>query len=278
MQATLHRSHPVFDIEAEIVRAKNCPSPVDLKSWQDRIDRAVGKTTDGKSRLRIIWGQDMNLASMFSCGQRRSKYPFWRYEEDGAIHDIGVPRFYVEELHGNFELQQKGLWDKARFYYDEESREFIDVLGPIPEEGFYSCVFLIAHHDTLCCDGKGVVNNEPCLGAYRGPVDTDMQRIRRMKWRRDHASNDERLPSESRIRKRSQDATEKRDEHWRAGIRAAIEDYSKTRSFAWTSLDPGLQAWGRYHFLAAHNRSGLKRENNNANSDSNGSAPAQDGA
>ena len=267
----MRQSHPVFDIEAEIVKARNQVSPVDLRIWQDRLDKIAGKTVEGKSKLRIVWGQDYNLASMISCGQRRLKYPFWRYEEGGEIHDIGTPRFYIEELHLNAELKRNGGWDKARYYWDEGV--MIDVLGPIPDEGFYTCLFMIASHDELCCNGKGVVKHEPCLGAYRPPVDSDLQRIRRMKQRRDAASNDDNAPSESLLRKRAADMTEKRDEIWRKNTREAIDDYFKTRAHSWFTLDPAPYSWGKYHFTGGHSKSGLTQEAINA-----GSNAVKDGA
>src|SRR5262245_49127537 len=135
---TVHTSHPLFDIESAIVANRNQPSPVDLKPWQNRIDSIVGKTPDGKSRLRIVGGQH---GTTFSCGKTRRKYPFWRYEDAGEIVDIGIPRFYVEELHTNSELHHKDAWDNARYYYDEATRELIDVLGPVPQDGFYSALF-----------------------------------------------------------------------------------------------------------------------------------------
>lgn len=250
----------LFDIEAEIIKARNQPSPVDLKPWQDRIDAIVGKTATGKSRLRIVWGQSFEHASSIICGRRALRYPFYRYEEGGAIHDIGIPRFYIEELHGNAELKHKDAWDRSRYYFDEYTREMIDVLGPIPEEGFYTSLFQIAHHDDLCCSGKEVVKGEPCLGGYREPGEIDLTRIRRMKWRRDHASNDENLPSESLLRKRAQDLTEKRDEKWRTGIRERVEDFMNTHAWKFTTFDPTEIGWGRFHFTGAHSKSGLKKK------------------
>lgn len=268
---SLRNSHPVFDIESEIVKARNQPSPVDLKLWQDRIEKIAGFSSTGKPRLRIVWGQ---AADMFSCGRMAKKYCFWKLQQGAEIHDIGIPRFYVEELHTNTELKGNDGWNRARYYRDEVTGETIDVLGPLPEEGFYTCVFMIAHHDDLCCSGKEVVRHEPCLGAYRPPTDADLQRIRRMKWRRDTASNDERAPSESLLEKRTESATEARDERWRRNTREVVDDYIKTRSHSWGTLDPAPFSWGKYHFMGSHNKSGLKPKETNANS----SATAQDGA
>ena len=253
-------NHPLFDIERAIIANRNQPSPIDLKPYQRQLDALVGETVTGRSRLRIVWGQDFEGASAIICGRRALKYPFYRYEEGGSIHDIGIPRFYVEELHSNAELQRKDAWDKARYYFDEDSREMIDVLGPIPEEGFYTALFQIAHHDDLCCGGKEVVKGEPCLGAYREPDESDLLRVRRMKWRRDHASNDENAPSESLLRKRALDLTEKRDEKWRRNIREAIEDYARTRSHSWGTLDPAVYQHGRFHWAGSSAKSGATVE------------------
>lgn len=265
----LQTSHSVFDVESEIIKARNQPCPVELKPWQNRLDAIAGKTINGKSRLIIEWGQS---ATMFSCGKIRAKYPFYRYEEGGEIHDIGIPRFWISELHGEAELKAADRWERSRYYWDEATGERIDVLGPVPEDGFYTAVFMIASHDEWCCGGKGVVKGEPCLGSYRPPCDSDLQRVRRMKYRRDKASNDENNPSESSLERQANHMSEKREDAWREKTRAAIEDYTKTRSHSWFTLDPGPFSWGKYHFTGAHSRSGLKsKENNGSSSTPNGS-------
>lgn len=263
-------SHPVFDLESEIVKAGNCPSPVDLAPWQQRLDDIAGKTVEGRSRLRIVWGQDENLASMICCGRRVHKYPFW-YRED--LSTIGKPRFFVEELHNLSELNHGGAWERARYKRTAAGIVEEDVLGPIPEEGFYTSVFLIAHHDELCCAASGMVNGEICMGAYRPPADTDLQRIRRMKTNRDQASNDERKPSDARLAKRIEAATEARNEKWRAATREVIDDFMKNHAWRFTEDDPTALGWGRFHFTAGHSKSGLTKENeSNVSSDSGRSA------
>lgn len=258
-------SHPVFDVEREIVRTGNCPSPIDLLPWQARIDAIAGKTPDGKSRLRIVWGQE---AEAYICGQRRKKYPFWRYMDGGEIVDIGVPRFYVEELHTNAELHKRDAWERARYFWDEVTGSLLDVLGPVPEEGFYTAVFMIAYHDDYCCGGRGHVKHEPCLGAFRPPSDEDLTRIRKIKYLRDHASNDQRAPSDTLIEKWTDEAAEKRDDRWRLRIREAIQDFMRTHSYRFTTDDPSELSWGKYKFTAAHSRSGLRKEGNFVRNDS----------
>lgn len=245
MSQRIHQSHPTFDVEAEIVRAGNRPSPVDLKVWQRRIDDIVGKTVEGRSRLRIVWGQDVQ---MFCLGRMCHKYPFWRYEEDGEIRDIGTPRFYVEELHDMDELKGEEGWNAARYQWD--GLEKLDVLGPLPQDGVYTSVFLIAHHDDLCCGGSGVVKGELCLGAYRPPSDADLTRIRRMLYNRNHASKQDLHLDEGRVRKLTAEMLEKRDAKWNENTRAVIDDWMKTHGHRITdSMNHKQLAHGKYKFM-----------------------------
>lgn len=248
------QSHPVFDIEDRIIEAGNQPSPVNLKPWQDQIDRIVGKTPEGKSRVRIVWGQSYEQTKMICFDRWVLKYPFWRVRNGEEIQDIGKPRFFVEELHGNAELNRKDAWENARYSWINGVRW--DVLGPIPEEGYYECLFQIAHHDHLCCGGKGVIKNVPCMGAYREPIESDMERIRQMYFRREQASNDEIAPSPELIQKHVVDATEARDEKWRVGIKETIEDFMRTHGHRFNTHDPGVLRNGKYHFMGGHSTSG----------------------
>ena len=254
---TFRASHPIFDIESEIVKTGNVPSPVDLIPWQERIDKIAGKTVTGLSRLKIVWGQDLQAAGMWLMGRRRLQFPFWRYEEGGEIHDIGNPRFYLLQLHGRAELMKNGAWERARYHRSEATGFALeDILGPIPEDGFYSHVFTIAYHDELCCRGAEIINYTPCLGAYRPPTDTDLQRIRRMIWNRDHAPQEQIAPSDEQIRKRAEEMTARRDEQWRKPIRAAIDDWFNTHKHRFTTFDPSVLNFGKFHFTAGHSKSG----------------------
>lgn len=251
----IHTSHPVFDIESAIIKTRNVPSPVDLKAFQTRIDRICGKTPDGKSKVRVVWGQQ---ATQFIMGRQRMKYPFWRYEEGGEIHDIGTPRFYLEELHVNAELQSAGRWDEARYTWMDG--ELVDILGPIPSEGFYSPLWCIAHHDDYCCNGKGYIKGEACLGAYRPPVDSDIERIQRMHKRREQAAQSEMEPLDAaQVEKKRLERSHTQDEAYRKKIRETIADYINTRSHSWDTLDPAVLNWGKYHFIGGHNKSGKRK-------------------
>lgn len=248
--------HPVFDEESTIVKAGNQQSPVDLQPWQSRIDKLAGKTLSNLPRLRITWGQDWAKATMLIIGRPRMKYCFWRYEEAGEIHDIGIPRFYVESLIPKSVVEKDGTWQKYQNYYDEDTGRFVDMMGPIPEDGFYNCVFLIAHHNESCCNGTGIQDNELCLGYYRPPCDSDLQRIRRIIWNRDHSTSDERSPSQSLVQKWSDEMGEKRDQQTVRASREYIDDFCRTHAWKWTEFDPSRLGWGKMIFTRGHSRSG----------------------
>ena len=266
-----HRSHDVFDVEANIIKAGNQPSPVNLEGFQKELNKIAGLDVSGRPNLKAVWGQDPSNR-MVVCGSWRAKFPFWRnmkrHERTNAatglteywdeLIEIGTPRFFVEELHTNAELNRNDRWENARWFWDGLER--IDVLGPVPDDGFYSTVFCVAYHDELCCKGRGSIRGEVCLGAYREPNESDLERVRKMKWRRDQASLDEIAPSDSLIQKRTEDATEKRDEKWRQGIRGVIDDWFKTHSHAFATLDPAVAQHGKYKFLGGTSKSGLTEE------------------
>lgn len=261
------KSHPIFDVESEIVRAGNQPSPVDLQSWQDRIDRTAGKTLDNLSRLRIVWGQDTQKGTMFVCGRMRQKYCFWRFKEAGEIRDIGVPRFYVEQLVPKETLKKDGSWDRGRGYRDPLTGKFVDVLGPIPETGFYVALFTVAFHDELCCNGSGLqrvrrdtggFEDRLCLGAYRPPADSDLQRIRRMLWGRNNASNQEIAPSETLLSKWSDERADRIDRIEDARFEEYMDDFTKSHAWRWSVDDPTSLSHGKFHWMSGHSRSGQK--------------------
>lgn len=279
------QSHPVFDVENRIIETGNHPCPIDLKPFQRRLDQIAGLTSTGRSLLRFEWGQDWMGARMIVCGSWRLKHVFYRgsrrhelynpvsklVEIEDEMYEIGIPRFFITELHTLSELNDGDAWQKARYHW--EDGELIDVLGPIPEDGFYTTLFTIAHHDSLCCGGREHRKGVPCLGSYREPNERDLERIQRMKWERDHASNDTLAPSEDLVKKHREEFRAKREAFWQERVDGAIDDYVKTRKHSWSTHDPGALSWGKYHFVgedAGHNRSGLplKPKENNDSSDS----------
>lgn len=255
MNATPKPGHPVFDVESEIVKAGNVSSPIDLKPFQARIDKAIGKTVEGRSKVRIIWGQSRE-AQQVSFGRFRMKKAFWRFEEGGELHDIGVPRYIVEQLHDRAELNRSGAWEKARYQWIE-GRGKVDVLGDIPEDGYYTELFTVALHDAACCNGQEYIFRlqEACIGGYREPNEEDLERIRRMLWMRDHASQQELNPSAERIAQINEDDRTKRNAKWSGQISDIVDDFVNVHGWRFATHSPKALAWGRYNFGAT--KSGL---------------------
>lgn len=243
----LHISHPAFDIEKLIVENGNVSSPVNLRIWQERIDNIVGKTVEGRSKLRIVWGQSFD-ATIWCLGRRRMHYPFWRVEENGEIQDIGTPRFYIEELHDLAELKAGDNWEKSRWSW--EGGTPVDVLGPIPDEGFYSAVFTIAHHDDLCCGGAENIKGTACLGAYRPPTDSDLTRIRRMLFRRNNATQTENAPTPELISKWNREMGEKRDERFKTELHERVMNWVAVHGHRITdSMNYKQLSRGKFKFM-----------------------------
>lgn len=274
------QSHPVYDREDAIVKTGNTPSPVDLALWQERINGIVGLTVSNQPRIRIVWGQDLQKARHLIDGRWRATYPFYRYQAGDEIHDIGTPRFFVEELHEVSELGAADNWERARYLrHPETGMVEMDVLGPLPVDGYYTLLFQIAHHDGLCCGGAGHVKGVRCDGGFRPPSELDLRRIRRMHQRREQASRDESAPSPELVAKRTADAITQRDEDRRLHVRAAIDDFMKSHGWRFTEADAGRLAHGRFHFLSGNKTPALLKDNlNDSNSSSTGAnRPASNG-
>jgi hypothetical protein len=254
----IFQSHPVYDNETEIIRAGNtrCPAAVNLKYWQSRIDQAAGKTATGQSRLRIVWGQDVETTRMIVCGEWRSKYPFYRLQDGERIVDIGIPRFYVEEHIPRAELMSNDRWDNARYQWNSETLERMDVLGPCPEDGWYQTAFMIAYHDDKCCSGAEVKDGEPCLGGYRQPTESDIERIQKALRRREQASNSEVAPTPEQLessvriclRRVMNGEGESCESVWKTGQRRTL--------ILGLRYDPSVIQHGKYHWTSGHSKSG----------------------
>jgi len=274
------KSHPVFDIEARW--GARMPCPVDLAPFQRRMDAVTGKTPDGRPRVRVVWGADP-AQRQFICGQWVLRYWHFRnevrrerfnpatglWEAWTEIEEIPTPRFYVQELHENRELHARDAWERARWSWIDGQR--VDVLGPVPEEGFYTDLFMIAHHDRLCCRGSEVVRGLPCLGAYREPGEADLDRLRRIVRAKERAAADEVAPSAETVERRRLNAAREQEERFRGELGERMDDFLRTHVHRLLTDDPSIENWGKYHFVgenAGHSKSGLKPKGTNGNSSS----------
>lgn len=260
-------AHPIFDNETRW--DANFPCPIDLTAFQKRLDEITGKTWDGRSRLRVVWGQAPDDL-MFFRGEKIRRHPHWREkkqiewqdEETGLwtireqLFEIGIPRFYVQELHERDELLRNDAWEQSRYSYDGLTK--IDDMGPVPEEGFYQDLFLVAHHDSFCCNGAGHVRGVVCLGGYRPPSQEDIDRVGRMIRRWHQATPEELEPSLELKNKRIREHIQKQEREQREALRETVKNGLAPHQHTFTTDDPSIAQWGKYHWVGAHNKSGAK--------------------
>jgi len=287
-------SHPVFDAdprgkaEDAPLWERNHPCPVDLKPFQEALDKLTGRTWNNLPRLKVVWGMSRD-DTMYVCGSWLLRHAHWRgirrrsrvnpatglVEFRDELVEIGTPRFYVMELHETAELRGGDRWDRSRYAEMSEDdvsllgglppgsiqvgpgRFVVDVMGEVPEGGFYEDLFAVAYHDRLCCGGRGHVKGVACLGAYRPPGEPDLERVRRILWRRDHATSDERNPTPETIEKRSREMAEASSERFRAKVRERVRNALAPHAFKFKNDDPSVLANGRYHWVSGHSKSGL---------------------
>ena len=271
-------SHPFFDASAERIADesrpawdRNYPCPLDLRPVQKELDRLTGRTATGQARLKVVWGMSPDDV-MWVEGRWMRQHPHWRGENyrerfnpaTGLVevrrefYEIGVPRFYVMELHERSELLADDNWQQAR--YEWRDGVLVDVLGPLPADGFYTDLFTVAYHDHLCCDGREHVQGVPCLGLYRPPGEPDYERIRRILRRRDQATPDELNPSPEMVGKRARELAAAREERFRTEIRERVRNSLEPHAHTFITTDESVIRNGQYHWTNGHSKSGLKKK------------------
>ncbi len=240
----------------------NIECPIDMRSYQKKLDSIMGLTVDGRSRVRLEWMMDAKTELHNFCGEQVFKHPYWIYIDSHSHIDpgtqleivtqsrrfIGIPRFVVTELH---ERSQAGLgWEQSRYGWLDGV--WTDMLGPLPEEGWYDDLFIVAKHDELCCGGKGSHQGHVCYGGFKMPGDFELKRLRKMNYNRDHAEVMTE-PLDVRVAKEKQE----RDDWWRAKFGEAITEGLKPHAWRFETHDPGRLSNGRWHFIGKNNRGGF---------------------
>ena len=178
---------------------------LDVKSWQQKIDRIVGLNRDGKSIIRLVWMPDIwTPGSIF--GERIKRYWVRRYKDGETWMYVSPPRWGLERR-----LEKGAYYDSHQATrYQIINGEVVD-FGPPPDEYF---VFdeggLIAEHDKFysadgqpkCCDiawegeskfhlvGYEMIEEKVnarrrCWGYYREPSEVDLNRLRQAVKNRD---------------------------------------------------------------------------------------------
>ena len=277
MSDVLFQPHPLFDARPERIADesvpawdRNYPCPLDLAPIQKQFDALTGRTVTGQSRLKVVWGMAPDDV-MWVEGRWMRQHPHWRtlvqeerfnpatglFQIRQELHEIGNPRFYVMELHEGAELMADDNWQKSR--YEWRDGVLVDVLGPIPEEGFYTDLFTVAHHDHHCCNGAEHVGGLPCLGGYRAPGAPDLERVRRILWRRDHATMDELSPSPELLATRAAEKRAADDRRFRENLRERVRSGLAPHAHTFITTDESVIKNGKYHWTHGHSKSGLQK-------------------
>ncbi len=178
--------------------------------------------------------------------------------------DLGVPRFVLEEH--NEPGQSRRAWDRQR-YYSPDEKTILDCLGPYPEDGYYTYFWTVCRHEGggldngPCCERLWTVARQRCWGLYREPAEIDLLRVRKawrlqLEHRREHPG--EELPPNVLVEARR--ASFESHEQWKQNLKDStgemIDDFMKTHSFSFTTDDPSVHRWGRFHFMSGHKKSG----------------------
>ncbi len=246
----------------------NFPPPMKPTWFQKGLDKIGGKEVNGKPRFRIVWGQDPENLEWDPYNQEwRGKYiyssttqPVSYSETDTGLvgikmekFDVCWPRWWVEYFIPP-EVACRGHSVRGK---DEDGAEYYD---PLPTEGLYFPQLEICEHTEDCC-AQAKSQSLDCHGFYRDPAQADLDLLSSLVQARDrereNRSGEKTQSDYERITKQ----TEEKKEKWREGLSermGAITKAAVVTHSAMFSEDPTVRAWGKFHLLGGHSKSGLK--------------------
>jgi hypothetical protein len=246
----IETGHPILDNPKEWSTYIPAPSDVNQKKYQKKLDQIAGKSSGGLSCLRLIWGWDSRV---IINGEWRQRYAFHTVTlPNGDTVDLATPRWYIEEL---VEPAQ----------YREEWEQSVAELGPVPPNGFYIACYPIAVHEDgkACCYRRWEEERRRCVGGYKAPGEQELELVEYAVRERDKAKmyNRPDEPMSAEVLKecfelhyaKKQEAKDR----LRAKAKACVDDFIKVFGDNFASTDPTRHRWGKYHWTAAHSKSGL---------------------
>lgn len=249
--------HPEFDKD-EIT--ENFPPPWTwgrIKSFQDKLDKIAGLSSNGRSNVRLIWASDPNesismhvVKDAFGNEEKRARYGISRetYHLTGTdlatglevVQEVEVdivpPRWIIEEFH---EPDEEGF-----------NHSTVDTRG----RGFYTHLWTVGAHTPDCCNGREVTADiDLCLGLYREPSEIDLTELQRRIRLRDaeiHGHRPGERVSQNELADGVRDfkAWEEKQSIARRMVYAdALKQSFKTHGWKMFNHDPGKKS--NYHFL-----------------------------
>lgn len=251
---------------------QNSPPPCDLSWFQKEIDRMFGLHSNGYSKFRIVYGQDLREGQAVEWDhtrqiwraryllQTKRRLEIWRppgsftLRQRYVYDDVGVPRWFVERYVPP-EVACRGWVVEG---IDSEGDYFYD---PKPVNGLYEpfADSMIANHTPWCC-AEASKEERACYGTYRAPDEWDLDAIREAKQMLDEKV--ERRPGIAtpeeleKAQLRSQQRYEAWDQKLKDEATAIAYDALNTHQSS-LSDDPSVVKHGRYHWLSGHTKSGL---------------------
>jgi len=274
---------------------ENLAAPVSVKEFQAEINKLFGfEPTTGRPWLRCVWMPstalddagwpetfDWNEYADGGRGGWRRRYLYsaessflemldeatglWYSKE--IWDDIAPPRFMLE----SFIPPEQALAGWRHQGVDPDGTRWTSIR---PTMGRYHGLILMPHisrllaggmiarHDENCCR---VARKEEvdCYGYYEEPGAEHLEELRRLAWLQRKAK--ERRPgiqNEAEHNAARKRAREQNDAFWQKmkerGTQIYKEGFRTHRGLL--SADPATQANGVYHWMSAHNKSGLKKE------------------
>lgn len=281
----------------ELPFTENFPQPCDTKAFQAEIDRLFGfEATTGRSWLRIVWmpapfsevddaGEPLTYDwDEYANGGRGAWRRRYIYSADASYvdvfdiakniwyskevwNDIAPPRFILERfIQPDIALlgwkasgtdQDGSKWTSRRPTYGRyEGLMLMPDVSDVLQGG------MIVRHDEQCCKDARAERVD-CYGFYEPPGNRHLEELERLAWLRRKAA--ERRPGISTHEERVDAAkrtTAHNEEYWGKfgqDIKQIYLDGFKTHAPS-LSPDASVRSNGKYHWTAAHNRSGLKKE------------------
>jgi len=168
------------------------PAAVDVKEFQQKINRIMGLSKDRHPIVRLVWAGSKDTFSKFYCEwteagfgtktELRAKYKFAQIRIPGTPDVIDVPpaRWILEE---RIEPEQYyASWEAARWVIKESKR--VERRPLPPTDGYYSHLLTIAVHNEHCCS-IAKRDKVVCWGQYREPAQFDLDNLKQAKARRD---------------------------------------------------------------------------------------------
>lgn len=246
--------HPFLD-DPEKWDADLFSPAFDMESYQERIDRIVGKNLEGKSIIKLAWAPKITTRVY---GEEIPRYWYKRRRDGEGWVYYTVKRYVFEQRQER--AQYYDAWEATRYSLkDPVTQETVDK-GPPPDE-FYTFAHFAVDHDPVdnsgwpsCCERRYRMDRGRCYGYFRFPSDDDLELLRHaVRMREQERKLDPYRPMTSdelfEIEVAANKAIERDQEEQMKDDLDRLEKFTKKHAWRLGETDPGVLHHGREHFL-----------------------------